>query len=89
MLAAVEEEKDHRLGLRVHMEGDIEVLRRVLHDIKAMTPYLFISKLNVQAPRGAARANRTRNRRRRGRTDDPNQLQVRFDLQVYLTPAAG
>ncbi len=90
MLAAVEaEEEDRRLGLRVHMEGDIEVLRRVLHDIEAMTPYLFISKLNVQAPRGAARANRSRNRRRRGRTVDPNQLQVRFDLQVYLTPAAG
>ena len=89
MLAATEEEDGRRLGLRVHMEGDIEVLQRVLHDMEGMTPYLFVAKLNIQASPGALRRSRARRRRRRGRRMDPNQLQVRFDLHVYMTPETG
>ena len=89
MLAATEEEGGRRLGLRVHMEGDIEVLQRVLHEMEGMTPYLFVAKLNVQASRGALRQSRNQRSRRRGRTSDPNQLQVRFDLHVYMNPEAG
>ncbi len=84
MLAATEEEDTRRLGLRVHMAGDIEVLQQVLHDLEGMTPYLFIHKLNVQASRAAARPSRAK-RRRRGRRSDPNELQIRFDLHVYMS----
>ncbi len=84
MLAATEEEDTRRLGLRVHMAGDIEVLQQVLHDLEGMTPYLFIHKLNVQASRAAVRPSRGK-RRRRGRRSDPNELQIRFDLHVYMS----
>ncbi len=89
MLAVTDEEDGgRRLGLRVHMEGDIEVLQQVLHDMEGMTPYLFIGKLNIQASRGALRQSRSK-RRRRGRIVDMNQLQARFDLHVYMKPETG
>ena len=61
---------------------------QVLHDMEGMTPYLFVAKLNVQAPRGAVRKTRNK-RRRRGRQNDPNLLQIRLDLHVYMKPVVS
>jgi general secretion pathway protein M len=67
-----------KIILSVRMRCQYEVLARIIEDLEANTPSLFVNDFRIEA--------RNRNRYRRNSTDvpEPENLEVRFDLFAYL-----
>lgn len=79
ILPVVEEEGFVRVIISIRMNGNTEVMQKVLHGLESKTPLVFIDNLQITA--------RTIRRRRRSRNTPPEtsvQLTAQFDLAGYI-----
>lgn len=69
--------------IRIHMKSDISALLYVLHNLESSQPLAFIENLQIQRIGGNFQNN---NRKKRGQ---PNPLDTRFNLKVYMLNKSG
>jgi general secretion pathway protein M len=72
-----EEGNAQRVAILVRMSGDVDALFKVLYDLEAASPLLFIDNLTVR--------NRPTPRRRRSRRPQPVSNQYSLDISFELT----
>ncbi len=72
-----EEGNAQRVAILVRMSGDVDALFKVLYDLEAASPLLFIDNLTVR--------NRPAPRRRRSRRPQPVTNQYSLDISFELT----
>ena len=72
-----EEGNARRVAILVRMSGDVDALFKVLYDLEAESPLLFIDNLTVR--------NRPTPRRRRSRRPQPVSNQYSLDISFELT----
>jgi general secretion pathway protein M len=72
-----EEGNAHRVAILVRMRGDVDALFKVMYDLEAASPLLFIDNLTVR--------NRPAPRRRRSRRPEPISTQYSLDVSFELT----
>jgi general secretion pathway protein M len=70
-----------RIAVRVRMNGDVDALTKVLHELEAGRPFLFVENLVIRSLR------QVRGRGRERTTDFT--LDINFDLVGYLLEGAG
>lgn len=79
ILPVVEEEGFVQVIISIRMNGDTEIMYKVLHDLESEKPLIFIDNLQITA--------RTVRQRRRSRDTPPEttvQLTAQFDLAGYI-----
>jgi general secretion pathway protein M len=79
ILPVVEEEGFVQVIISIRMNGDTEIMQKVLHDLESEKPLIFIDNLQITA--------RTVRQRRRSRDTPPEttvQLTAQFDLAGYI-----
>lgn len=79
ILPVVEEEGFARVVISIRMNGDTEIMQKVLHDLESEKPLIFVDNLQITA--------RTVRQRRRSRDTPPEttvQLTAQFDLAGYI-----
>jgi general secretion pathway protein M len=69
--------------IRIHMKSDISALLYVLHNLESSLPLAFIENLQIQRIGGNFQ-NNNRNKR-----SQPNPLDTRFNLKVYMLNNSG
>lgn len=72
-----EEERFVRIGIKVRMSGNVEVLKSVLYELEAATPMLMIDSLNIRSVK------RRRNRKTR-RLEPSDKLNINFEVIGYM-----
>jgi general secretion pathway protein M len=75
VLPTQEDGKTRRVAVRGQVASNLAQMQRVLYDLEAASPYLFIDNLNIRA-RGADR--------RTGSVELDPILDVRFDVYAYM-----
>ncbi|KFI23350.1 type II secretion system protein GspM [Nitrosococcus oceani] len=78
-LPVVENELFPKVGIRVRMTGDTEILQKVLYDLEASRPLLFVDDLQVRS-----RQIRRRSRHDRRTIIEETQLTISFELYGYM-----
>lgn len=68
-----------KVGIRVRMTGDTEILQKVLYDLEASRPLLFVDDLQVHS-----RQIRRRSQHDRRTIIEETQLTISFDLYGYM-----
>lgn len=79
ILPVADEEGFARVAISIRMNGDTEVLQKVLYELESNKPLVFIDNLQITA--------RTIRQRRRSRDKPPEttvQLTAQFDLAGYI-----
>lgn len=77
VLPSQEEEQFLRIGIRVRMSGNIEVLKSVLFELESTKPILIIDNLTIRPIRGR------RNRKTR-KLEATDNLNINFEVVGYM-----
>ncbi len=83
-LPPVEEGNTVKIAVSVTLTGDTDNLKKILYDLEAQTPLLFVDNLEV-----SARENRQRLASGRMATYTRVQLSVQFEVSGYLRKPEG
>lgn len=84
ILPVAEESGFTKVAIRVMLNGDTEGLQKILYDLEAQTPLLFIDNLQI-----SSRQVRQFRQDRRAAPDMSVQLTTQFELIGYLPRSAG